>query len=77
MFLPVEYNKIYHWQPSPECWDHFKEDLSYCKKWSKILMKEKQGIHNSLKENAMDLLMFTLIIVTFILANRSFKIGKI
>ena len=40
-------------------------------------MKEKQGIHNGLKENAMDLLMFTLIIVTFILANRSFKIGKI
>ena len=31
-------------------------------------MKEKQGIHNGLKENAMDLLMFTLIIVTFILS---------
>ena len=29
----------------------------------------KQGIHNGLKENAMDLSMFTLIIVTFLLAN--------
>ena len=40
-------------------------------------MKEKQEIHNGLKKNAMDLLiMFTLIIVTFILANCSFKIDK-
>ena len=36
-------------------------------------MKEKQGIHNSLKRKCNG----SLIIFTFILANRSFKIGKI
>ena len=41
-------------------------------------MKEKQGIHNSLKKNAMDfLIMLTLITFTFILANRPFKVDKI
>ena len=38
-------------------------------------MKEKQGIHNGLKENAMDLLMFTLIIVTFILTNHKIQLS--
>ena len=38
-------------------------------------MKEKQGIHNGLKENAMDLLMFTLITITFILATRKIQLS--
>ena len=35
----------------------------------------KQGINNSLKENAMDLSMFTLRIATFILANHKIQLS--